>query len=479
MQRFTQNLKLTKSHRLYRAFSNIPSKGQLDVSGHYINLDPKAVVLYNESISNFLTHENNPSKQLRELFKINRNVAMVNSLLVIQLGRQPNPSNHAEVDEIEEHLSTLEKLMVVGNLSDRERFFAAAAASLAEGNYLKAAAFFESCILGTKNDYLALKLAQDAYMLAGDSVNTLGCVARWMHLFDERHALYGHILGLQAAGLMEVGRLSEAEEIASRAVVQTQGRDVWALQTLLNTYQLLGRSAEVVVTFGDHQGLHYEHSLGFQLLLFSKGTAMVNRGNYSGALRAYDEMIYRMANSPDGEEKVAGNLVNATLLLWQIGLHDPCFTVEERWTYAHAVGSLWGSSSTLSSLDKDNHNGDTVTDNNNNDMINADQIETNEAAGSKKIRRLAIMYEICQTMAISAGAQSESHMLYLEKNPPQIPKGYIKEEVEEENKYTGMPVLETVENQAKSLILGIKTMFEPPKESEKVTVDLSGGVRNV
>jgi hypothetical protein len=40
--------------------------------------------------------------------------------------------------------------------------------------------------------------------------------------------------------------------------------------------------------------------------------------------------IYRMANSPDGEDKIAGNLVNATLLLWQIGLHDPCHTINER-----------------------------------------------------------------------------------------------------------------------------------------------------
>jgi hypothetical protein len=115
MQRFTQSLKLSKSHKLYRAFSSISAKGQLDISGHYIDLDSKAVVLYNEIITNFLTHEDNPSKQLRELFKINRNAAMVNSLLVIQLVRQPNPSNDAAFGEIEEHLSTLEKLMVIGD----------------------------------------------------------------------------------------------------------------------------------------------------------------------------------------------------------------------------------------------------------------------------------------------------------------------------------------------------------------------------
>jgi hypothetical protein len=129
-------------------------------------------------------------------------------------------------------------------------------------------------------------------MLAGDSVNVLGCVARSLHLFDERHKFYGHILGLQATGLMEVGRLAEADEIAGRAVVQTQGRDAFALQTLLSTYQLLGRSAEVVVEFASHQGLHSDNTIGFQLLLFNKGTAMVNRGNYSGALRCYDEMVF-------------------------------------------------------------------------------------------------------------------------------------------------------------------------------------------
>jgi hypothetical protein len=166
---------------------------------------------------------------------------------------------------------------------------------------------------------------------------------------------------------------------------------------------------------------------------------------------------------------------------------------------------LWGSSSTLSS-NKYNHDGiivdNTVTDNN--DVIDADQIANNGADGSnsssynrskskageneskdfiendfknsKKIRRLSVMYEICQTMAISAGAQSESHMLYIEKFPPQIPEGYLKEEDDEENKYAGSPVLEAVENASKSLILGIKKLFETPKISgNRNTVDLSGG----
>lgn len=115
MQRLNQNLTLSKSYRLCRAFSNASFKGLLDISGKYIDLDSREVLLYNESIINFLSHENNPAKELKQLFKINKNVAMVNSLLVIQSVRQPTPSNDAEVSEIEEHLSILENLMIEGD----------------------------------------------------------------------------------------------------------------------------------------------------------------------------------------------------------------------------------------------------------------------------------------------------------------------------------------------------------------------------
>jgi hypothetical protein len=165
---------------------------------------------------------------------------------------------------------------------------------------------------------------------------------------------------------------------------------------------------------------------------------------------------------------------------------------------------LWGSSSALYSFNENDSDrltvDDTVTDDNN-DVMDPDQIEsngglrsnssqqsragenktidspTNDRKSSKKTRRLAVMYEMCQSMAISAGAQSENHMLYTAKFPPPIPKGYIKEDEIEENKYKGSPGLETIETASKSIIEGIKNMFKtvPLPTGKRETVDLSGG----
>lgn len=117
MLHLNNNCKLLKSCRLYRSLSTLSAKSRRDITGNYINLDSKTIILYDESITNFLTHENNPAKQLKQIFKIKKDIPMVNSLLVIQSVRQPAPSNHNEINEIEEYLSSLEKRMVAGNIS--------------------------------------------------------------------------------------------------------------------------------------------------------------------------------------------------------------------------------------------------------------------------------------------------------------------------------------------------------------------------
>jgi tetratricopeptide (TPR) repeat protein len=206
---------------------------------------------------------------------------------------------------------------------------------------LKAAAMMESLFIGRESDLLALKLAQDSYILAGDSANTLGCVARYLHLFDADSDQYGSVMGLLAMGLLECGNYSEAEEMASKAVNLTNGLDVWALHTLLNIYQILGRSSEVGSAVNDHIGKHLESSVGLSILLFNKGCGLVQRGNYTGALKAHDEMIYLMARSVDKEGQIAGSITNATLLLWLVDVNSPSGLVDERWNYIESTAGMW------------------------------------------------------------------------------------------------------------------------------------------
>ena len=85
-------------------------------------------------------------------------------------------------------------------------------------------------------------------MLAGDARNALSCVTRCLQTMDDSHFLHGHLMGMMAAGYVETGRYYEAEETSSRAVARTKGRDLTALQALLSTLQLTGRSSELLGT---------------------------------------------------------------------------------------------------------------------------------------------------------------------------------------------------------------------------------------
>jgi hypothetical protein len=143
---------------------------------------------------------------------------------------------------------------------------------------------------------------------------------------------------------LEVGRYSEAEECATRAVRRTNGRDVWALHTLLNTYLLMGRSSEVLAVLEDHISKH--DGIGLQLLLFNKGVALVQRGNYTGALRVHDDMVDNMGAGP--AFRIAGSLTDATLLLWLVGLNSSSDGLASRWKDAHnTITRLWAESGLL------------------------------------------------------------------------------------------------------------------------------------
>jgi hypothetical protein len=91
---------------------------------------------------------------------------------------------------------------MTGELGKREVYIAAAALSYYQGDFMKSGALLESSLLYTRQDVLALKLAQDAYLAAGSSANAMGCVARWLHAFDDGNPLHGHVTGMMAAGFL-------------------------------------------------------------------------------------------------------------------------------------------------------------------------------------------------------------------------------------------------------------------------------------
>lgn len=91
--------------------------GVLDCCGHPVKLlDDISIKLYNQSLSNFITHQNDPSKELKSIRQKYTNVGMVNALLVFQMIREPKLTTHNERPELEELLRDLERSFSEGKL---------------------------------------------------------------------------------------------------------------------------------------------------------------------------------------------------------------------------------------------------------------------------------------------------------------------------------------------------------------------------
>lgn len=95
-----------------KTFSEVSlnAEGSVDSCGYRVALnDAPSLELYNLSIKNFLTHQNDPSKELRLLRQKHKNVGMIDALLAFQMMRQPRPSNTNEKTEIDQILRGLEE----------------------------------------------------------------------------------------------------------------------------------------------------------------------------------------------------------------------------------------------------------------------------------------------------------------------------------------------------------------------------------
>jgi hypothetical protein len=318
-----------------------------DITGNIVyTTNKETIILLDEAIMNMITMEDHAFVQLRNIIENDNKCSFAYPLLAFEILRNtpinslPFNKNIKNIPEFNKYsnskLSSNEELQMClnyiennienDNISNREKYFSAAALAWSKGNYSKSGSLLECSIIENPQDTIALKLAQDSYLAAGDSKNVLGCIARCIHVFDDRHYLHGHLLGMLTAGYLEVGRLSDAEEVGNRAVSSTIGRDAWALHSLLNTFQMLGRSSEAISMLENYLSKH--EGSGQIKLLYNKGSANIQRGNYTGALNQYDRMMDYIIHQP---QPLASSLHDATLLLWNISINKMNGDIYQRW----------------------------------------------------------------------------------------------------------------------------------------------------
>ena len=211
-------------------------------------------------------------------------------------------------------------------MTKRETLLASGSLRFNLGDYATTIKLLETSLLDFPQDALTLKLLQECYIIIGDTKNVLNCLTRGMHIFEDKHHLHGHMLGMLTCGYLENGLYSDAEEVGSRSVQRTNGRDAFALHCLLNAHQVKGRNSEGNKLLGVHQSKH--NSSGNHLLLFNQGNFFVQRGNYLGATKCVESMI----DSLNASSFIPlSSITNATSLLLLISLNK--FDV--------VLGNLW------------------------------------------------------------------------------------------------------------------------------------------
>jgi hypothetical protein len=127
---------------------------------------------------------------------------------------------------------------------------------------------------------------------------------------------------------METGRLSQAEELGEQALSKTRGQDLWALNALLSSHLLAGRSAELLACLAKHEERASRVSesstqphLARATLHFLRGAAQALRGNYRAVYRGYvDHVGSTLAAVRDGQVGLL-QLEVASMMLWQLLLH--------------------------------------------------------------------------------------------------------------------------------------------------------------
>lgn len=180
----------------------------------------------------------------------------------------------------------------------------------------------ETVLIDNPGDVLALALSQDAYMTAGSTVDVLGCAIRHNSPFHTKAHLHGYLQGILAAGYVETGRLAMAEEVGLQAVSVTRGNSIWAIHSLLNCYQLSGKSSDLLSKLNEFQPLHEDNS-GSILLLYNKGCAHIMRGSYIAAFNSLENIASYLSDESSSELPAATTAAtwrSVVLLLWKLEL---------------------------------------------------------------------------------------------------------------------------------------------------------------
>ena len=289
-----------------------------DAQGHDVTGTPSSVESLDRAIADYYALGGDPVGKLKAALSTDPSFALGATAIAALFLVGGFRADHAEVK------SALKAARAaVGHATPRERLHLEAVETWAEGRLRDAAAVYEEILVDSPTDALALRLAQDAYFLMGQSAAMRDSVARVLPEWRDDDPLTSFVLGARAFGLEETGDYLGAEAAAREALARNPA-DAWAAHALAHVFEMTGRPEEGVdflqASRDDWAGAHFMagHN-GWHLGLY-----LIELGRIDEVLAGFDrQMLPVLAND------AALDRIDAASLLWRLELEG--VDVGARW----------------------------------------------------------------------------------------------------------------------------------------------------
>jgi tetratricopeptide (TPR) repeat protein len=285
---------------------------------------PESLNDYETALHQFQSYFGDPTETLAQTLENDPEFVMGHifnaSAMLMMSERQYLPMVRASIEAAE---------ALAHKSNDREKGLLAAARQWLEGRWDQACVTWDRVLADHPRDALAIQLAHLTDFFLGDAVNLRDRVGRVIGSWDQDTPGYSFILGMQAFGLEECNQFARAEEAASTAL-SIEARDGWSVHAMAHVLEMQNRYTEGQQFMrGRAEDWAPDNGFAFHnwwhLALFH-----LEEEDFDGALKLYDEEIL------PGESEVSLQMLDASALLWRIGLQD--VDVGARWD---RIADLW------------------------------------------------------------------------------------------------------------------------------------------
>jgi hypothetical protein len=225
-------------------------------------------------------------------------------------------------DELARSVRAAEALIARGAGTARERAHVAAARAWLDGNFGEAGDRYHRLTLDHPRDVLAVQLGHLCNFYLGRAAGLCDHVAAVLPHYSPDDRCYGYLQGMLAFGLEENERY-ELAEAAGWCALDHDRRDPWAIHALAHCAEMQGRVADGIALYTGRErdwaeGSFFAVHNHWHLALFH-----LDRGDTASVLGMYDAAIRA------GSSEVVLDLVDASALLWRLGLLGA--PLGERW----------------------------------------------------------------------------------------------------------------------------------------------------